>query len=59
MDSASTIAPSSYRLHFDEVANFGFDFPNTLTNAKGVAYHAGLDRILTTVTPDGDPGGEG
>jgi hypothetical protein len=59
MDNASSIGPSSYPLRFDEVTNFAFEYSNTLTNAKGVAYHRGLDRILTTVTPDGDPGGEG
>jgi hypothetical protein len=60
-DPPTTIAPSSFPLRFSEVVNFrGYltsppppNFgPGVLANPKGIAYHAGIDHILTTVTPD-------
>jgi len=50
---AIVVAPSQFPLRFSEVVNIRGDFgPGQLANPKGIAYHAGLDRILTTVTPN-------
>ena len=50
---ATTIAPSQFPLRFSEVVNVRGDFgTGQLANPKGVAYHAGLDRVLVTVTPN-------
>lgn len=50
---ATIIAPSRFPLRFSEVVNVRGDFgAGQLANPKGVAYHAGLDRILITVTPN-------
>src|SRR5216683_2282038 len=49
---ATIIAPSRLPLRFSEVVNVRGDFGGQLANPKGVAYHAGLDRILITVTPN-------
>ena len=50
---AIIVAPSSFPLRFSEVVNVRGDFgAGQLANPKGVAYHAGLGKVLITVTPN-------
>lgn len=48
-----TIAPSRFPLRFSEVVNIRGDFGPFVANPKGIAYHAGIDRILISVSAGG------
>jgi hypothetical protein len=51
--TATILAPSQFPLRFSEVVNVRSDFgAGQLANPKGIGYHAGLDCILITVTPN-------
>jgi hypothetical protein len=51
--TATILAPSQFPLRFSEVVNVRGDFgAGQLANPKGIGYHASLDRILITVTPN-------
>jgi len=51
--TATILPPSKFPLRLSEVVNVRGDFgAGQLANPKGISYHAGLDRILITVTPN-------
>jgi hypothetical protein len=51
--TATILPPSKFPLRFSEVVNVRGDFgAGQLANPKGISYHAGLDRILITLTPN-------
>jgi hypothetical protein len=51
------VAPSIFPLRFAEVVNFRGDFGTDVVNPKGVAFHPGLNQVLVTLTPNGQPPG--
>ena len=49
---AASLAPSAFPLGFTEVVAFRGDFGGTeVVNPKGIAYHAGLNRLIVSLSP--------